>query len=290
MATVFSKSDIDEIILSIRMSNACDEHINKVESRLLRFAEAVSYQLDYDRINIYINKLRREYAPETFRKHVIDIRRLLKKLNDPLANQIKLPKVPKQRKIVIKKEHMQKLLQLIDENVKHKRQRLRLKAAILLMATSGLRPEELCRLTLEDIDIENRTIYVRAEVSKTGEERVTFFNEEAKQALIEYLETNPPNLFKYQALRAGFDKIKDKTKLRMKHMRKFFIQEWERCGGSLVIRKMLAGGSTEDNEQVDPKRLLTGHSTVEIEIEHYNFQDVEDLRKIYDAVGIRVFD
>jgi hypothetical protein len=97
-------------------------------------------------------------------------------------------------------------------------------------------------------------------------------------------------LFKYQALRAGFDKIKDKTKLRLKYMRKFFIQEWERRSGSLAIRKMFAGGSSEDDEQIDPKRLLTGHSTVETELGYYNFQDVDDLKRIYDLVGIRIFD
>ena len=57
----------------------------------------------------------------------------------------------------------------------------------------------------------------------------------------------------------------------------------------MVIKKMIAGGSVEDNNSVDPKRIITGHNSVEIEMGHYNFQDAEDLKKIYDAVGIRIF-
>ena len=56
----------------------------------------------------------------------------------------------------------------------------------------------------------------------------------------------------------------------------------------LAIRKMLSEGSSE--EQTSPKRLLTGHSTIETELGYYNFQDVDDLKRIYDLVGIRIFD
>lgn len=56
----------------------------------------------------------------------------------------------------------------------------------------------------------------------------------------------------------------------------------------MVIRKMMVGGSIDDNTQ-DPKRIITGHNSVEIEMGHYNFRDIEDLKKIYDAVGISIF-
>ena len=90
-----------------------------------------------------------------------------------IADQIK---VPKRSKKVIKPDHIKALLAEVDEKIDKEHLRLRLRLAILLSVTSGLRAEELYRLRLNDIDIENRTIYVRAEIAKDYEDRVTFFN------------------------------------------------------------------------------------------------------------------
>jgi integrase len=63
----------------------------------------------------------------------------------------------------------------------------RLKASILLMATSGLRIGELIELTTDDIDMKRNMIYVSDLVAKTGVDRRTFFTDEAKDALNAYL-------------------------------------------------------------------------------------------------------
>jgi integrase len=63
----------------------------------------------------------------------------------------------------------------------------RLKAAVLLMLTSGLRIGELIELTLDDIDMKRNMIYVSDLVAKTGVDRRTFFTGEAKEALTTYL-------------------------------------------------------------------------------------------------------
>jgi hypothetical protein len=62
-----------------------------------------------------------------------------------------------------------------------------LKAAILLMLTSGLRIGELIELTFDDIDMKRNMIYVSDLVAKTGVDRRTFFTDEAKDALTTYL-------------------------------------------------------------------------------------------------------
>ncbi|RLI75249.1 site-specific integrase [Archaeoglobales archaeon] len=211
-------------------------------------------------------------------------------MNVPFADEIQLPKTPKRRKIIIKKQDIQRLIGKV-ERLNVESMRLRTKAVILLAATSGLRSTEIYRLTLNDIDLNNRIVFVRAEKTKDYEDRITFFNDEAQKTLIEFFKSYKPKSqypFSESTLRKAFKKIEDP--LRLKHMRKFFIQEWERRGGSIAIRKMLAGGSVEDQNNMDPKRLLTGHNSVEVELQSYNFQDVEDLRRIYDMVGIRIFD
>jgi hypothetical protein len=40
MVLEFSRNDIDEITLAMRMANVSDDQIQRVEKRLLRFAEA----------------------------------------------------------------------------------------------------------------------------------------------------------------------------------------------------------------------------------------------------------
>lgn len=208
----------------MEIANLSEDHIKDTKNRLLKFAQAVSFQVNNNNLSRYINELKQKYAPKTFRKYVIDIRRLLKHIGHPAAEQIKLPKVPKRRGIVIKREDIQYLVKQTD-SLKFKSERLRLKAAILVASTSGLRSEELYKLTMEDINIEERIIYLKAEITKDFEDRVTFFNEEAQKALIEYLGNVEikNRLFAKSTVVKDFRKLN--TSLRMKHMRKFFSQE-----------------------------------------------------------------
>ena len=160
--------------------------------------------------------------------------------------------------------------------------RLKVKSAVLLSATSGLRAEELYKLRLEDVDVENRTIFVRAEIAKDYEDRVTFFNLEAQEALLEYMSAvklKPKDKpFSAKSIYHHFSKLNTragKVKLRMKHMRKFFSQQSDRLGMPTAIKKILMGHVISDEDFVIPKGL-------DVDLAHYDFQDEEELRKIYD--------
>ena len=66
----------------------------------------VSYSFNLNDIIIYINEIKENYSAEHYRKVevVLDIRRVLKYLNVPFADELQLPKIPKRRKIIIKKQ------------------------------------------------------------------------------------------------------------------------------------------------------------------------------------------
>lgn len=64
---------------------------------------------------------------------------------------------------------------------------IRLKAAILLSLSTGLRIGEICKLTPADIDTNKNLIYVSDLASKTGMDRRVFFTDEAKEALSIYM-------------------------------------------------------------------------------------------------------
>ncbi len=252
--------------MELSIAGKTSDYIQSVKHRLEEFAEFCSYRCNLNDINIYINECRKIYSPESVRKRVIDVRRLMKKLNAPFADSIKIPKLPKRRKAVIKIRDIRNLIKEV-EKLDYESIRLRTKAAILLAATSGLRSEEMYELTLDDIDIDDRIINIRAEVAKDYEERITFFSKEAQEALIEYLENyklKTDRLFAESNIRRAFEKLN--TNLRMKHMRKFFSQQSDRLGMPTSVKKLLMGHS------------LGG----DVDLNHYDFQDEEELKKIYD--------
>jgi len=56
--------------------------------------------------------------------------------------------------------------------------------------------------------------------------------------------------------------------IRVKQLRKYFSQEWDRQGGPTSIKKLLMGHSTRGD----------------VDLSHYNAQSEEDLKRIYDRI------
>lgn len=142
--------------------------------------------------------------------------------------------------------------------------KLRIKVAVLIAATSGLRTEELYKLTLNNVDLGNRTIFLEAEITKDFEDRITFFSEEAKVALLDYLKirkSKTPRLFSESNIRRAFRQLD--TNLRIKHMRKFFSQQSNILGMFTTIKKILIGYVVRNDEYL----------ASDIDLGHYDFQD-----------------
>ena len=129
-------------------------------------------------------------------------------------------------------------------------------------------------MTLNDIDLVNRKIYVRHNpknnhTTKTGKSRISFFNEEAKLALEEYLilmdnDVRIRTLFSENTIQEAFQN----APIRIKHLRKAFSQEWTRRYGDTGVKKILMGHSLKGD----------------VDLMHYNYQSEDDLKKIYDRV------
>lgn len=83
----------------------------------------------------------------------------MKSINAPFAYKIKLPKTPKRKKVVVKTHQIRNLIKQLEQ-LEYASLVLRTKVAVLLAVTSGLRSEKVYNLTPNDIDIENRTVYV----------------------------------------------------------------------------------------------------------------------------------
>ncbi|MEM5785757.1 MAG: tyrosine-type recombinase/integrase [Syntrophobacteraceae bacterium] len=96
---------------------------------------------------------------------------------------VKLPDaLPK----AIAPEDVRTLLSVIDG-----RKGIRNRAIILMLLRTGMRIGELLALRLEDIDLKGQKVFIQ-EARKTGVGRVVYFSDDAKEALIAWMEKKDP--------------------------------------------------------------------------------------------------
>jgi len=95
--------------------------------------------------------------------------------------KIKLPKVIRVKKEALTKEILIKLLRHLDS---------KLETSVLVATSSGMRVGEIAGLMLSDIEFNHEPvkIHIRAETSKSREDRETYLTNEASEALKDYLQ------------------------------------------------------------------------------------------------------
>ena len=144
----------------------------------------------------------------------------------------------------------------------------RLKAFVLIMATSGMRDKEAFQLTLSDLDLLNNKIYVRCDknhTQKTGQERIVFITDNAKHCLEKYIKQNKNRkLFNQSTLTRAFNK----APIRMKDLRKYFSSEWIRRNGNQAVKEIIMGHSINGN----------------VDLQHYLALSEKDLYEVYRKV------
>jgi integrase len=91
----------------------------------------------------------------------------------------KFPNHPFKPKKIPSKRELQEFYQFLKEPLA--------KAIFLFFATTGLRRKELFNLKIKDVDFEKRMIIPEKDSSRTKMSWITFYNDEAEEALREYL-------------------------------------------------------------------------------------------------------
>ena len=245
---------------------------------MLRFANFVNWECDLEDTMKFFEWYKQRYAIKTYHEAVKIVKRLLKHVNAPFVSLISSPKLPKRSKIVVKREHIQKFINKAMKLPCCEVIKQRFIAGIFICSTSGLRVEELYKLSVEDIDVENRTIRIRAENAKDREERITFFSEEAKKELLKLLElvktervkrierVKKPIFWKesFHYVYGSFKHVIGQYRLKL--CRKFFSQQSDRFGMPTAAKKILMGHSLHGD----------------VDLQHYDYQDEEELKQIYD--------
>jgi integrase/recombinase XerD len=154
------------------------------------------------------------------------------------------------------------------------------KALFLLYATSGLRRQEILSLKTEDVDFEKRMITPNNHLGETKKSWCSFYNEEAEQALNEYLATKKQSrskrifpmqryevvdLWKSARERTGLDITPQK-------LRQWFCSEMLRLGVSDTYVDAFCGRV--------PKSVLA---------RHYTDFSPEKLNEIYRKAKLQIF-
>lgn len=266
-----SKDELQEYLDVKALSGVCDKHLYETKRFLIHYLDYVDNRINKTKSIEYFNKLKNKYAVSSYRKQVYQILKLLRYLKVDWTVEIKLPPEP----VYYPKNVSRKDIACTLKYFENRECFLRAKALILLGSSSGLRAMELYQITTNDIDIYNRTVYVNHnpnnhQSTKTKQSRVSFFNEEAKQALSEYIDYfnngnhNIKTLFKMRRL----ERLFENAPIQVKDLRKFFSQEWDRRGGATSIKKILMGHSLKGD----------------VDLMHYNAQSPDDLKKIYNKV------
>jgi integrase len=153
------------------------------------------------------------------------------------------------------------------------------RAFFLLCATSGLRKNEVLSLNRDDVDLEKRMIIPRKKNgTRTKRTWVSFFNEEAKAALLKYIETridDDPRLFRLSPRQTHFfetARLETGLQVTPQVLREFFACEMGRLGVS--------------DRYVDAFCGRIPHSVL---ARHYTDFSPERLKEIYDRAGLKIF-
>ena len=266
------KKYLDEFIKLREIEGLSDTWVYQIRSFITDYLDYIKWSIDKEKTLDYFTIIQKKQATTTYRKRVYQIRKFLSYLGVGWSTQINPPPEPQYLPKRISSDAIQDTLSHYQNNVYY----LQVKAIILLGSTSGMRAEELYQLTLDDISLDTRTVNINhnpnnGQSTKTKRSRISFFTDEAKQALSEYVEFYQQNnglkcLFSLTHIERLFRY--GNASIRVKDLRKYFSQEWDRRGGPTSIKKILMGHS------------LRG----DVDLMHYNCQSEEDLKKIYDKV------
>jgi integrase/recombinase XerD len=263
-------NSIEEFLTIIELSGVTTKHKKEVERALNNYAKYILFRIDKQKSLSYFKLILEEYSIKYYKKQMHSIKKFLLHLGIDWANEIVLPKDPINN---IKRIDTRDIIHAINSfnNSKHP---LQLKALILLGTTSGLRAEELYQLQPSDIDLENRIVIVnhnpkKGQSTKTGKSRISFFNSEAQQIISEYLNYfKDTNRLKQLFSQTHITHLFRGSPIKVKDLRKYFSQNWDRRGGPTSIKKILMGHSLKGD----------------VDLQHYNAQSEEDLKRIYDKV------
>ena len=241
-------------------------HVYEVKRFLFKFLSATNWRVDFNSTLDYLNNIRVNKSQAYYSKQTFQIIKFLNYLDLPWAKKIERPQPVHYTPIRVSDEQ-------VNEAIAQSKGDLQMIALIKLGCDSGLRAEELYQLKIENIDLGNRTVYVKhdpknGQSTKTGVSRQSFFTGKTAKLLNIYFELfNKQNRKKHLFNKITMERKFKQSPIRVKMLRKVFSTRWERNLGP--------SGA---------KAVLMGHSNKTVDTSHYMNLDNIELKDVYDRV------
>ncbi len=169
-----------------RSENTVKEYVHFVRDMLLHIGKRTEEITlgDLNRYKMYLST-RRHYSKNSLYLAVKAIRAYFKYRDLDTASKLTAPKRPRQMPKYLTEEEAKRLIEASRENPRDY-------AIISLLAYSGLRVSELCNLRFEDVDFDERIIYVRS--GKGDKDRIVVVSSRVIEALQDYLLTRDDDM------------------------------------------------------------------------------------------------
>ncbi|MEM4203957.1 MAG: tyrosine-type recombinase/integrase [Candidatus Methanomethylicaceae archaeon] len=215
----------------------------------------------------YLSQFRNK---NTYRNQLSTLRVYFREVlgREDLARPFRFPGVAVMPKVIPSKEDLRRFCAAIDGAME--------RALFLMFASSGLRRSELLNIKMDEVDFGRRMLMPRSE-GETKHAWVSFYNQEAEEALEEYLKIrkNSKRLFPHSEAsvkRIWWDARK-KTGLNItpQVLREWFAQEMSNLGVPERYIDAFCGRV--------PRTVLA---------KHYTDYSPQRLKEIYDRAGLRV--
>ncbi|MBE3122006.1 MAG: site-specific integrase [Thermoplasmata archaeon] len=241
-------------------------HVYEVKRFLFKFLSATNWRVDFNSTLDYLNNIRVNKSQAYYSKQTFQIIKFLNYLDLPWAKKIERPQPVHYQPIKVSDEQVKDAIAYF----KGDNQTI---ALIHLGCDSGLRAEELYQLKIENIDLGNRTVYVKhdpknGQSTKTGVSRQSFFTGKTAKLLTIYFESfNKQNRKRHLFNKITMERKFRQSPIRCKMTRHVFSSRWERALGP--------SGA---------KAVLMGHSNKTVDCSHYLSLTTEELHNIYDQV------
>jgi integrase len=213
-----------------------------------------------NRAGTYANKIK------TLRRFFRDF------LRSDLAEGFKLPKRELRPKVIPTRAKLRKFYESITA--------ARDKAAFLMLASSGLRRDELLDLKAEDVDFDKRMVIPSQRQSMTKQTWVSFYNEEAGQVLERYLHENSRNDGAIFGIKGN-------------RLSKIFQDCSKRCGirvSPKVLREWFAEEMANLGVQDRFVDAFCGRVPATVLAKNYTDYAPRKLREIYEKAGLKVLE
>lgn len=275
-----------EITLSKKADNTKSAYLDDIRLFLESVNGKSLLNITLDDINTYFYKTLENSAPSTKRRKIISLAKLynfiikrsdsgdadiiykgINPLSEVLENFRDFKDTREKNLDVLTMEESKTLIKHVKSGIKKanreefKNTRIRDLAIVSLYLSTGMRSDELCSLTLDNLNLEELTILVKAEDTKSNKERLLdiFGN------TVEYLKD-------YLAIRDTFNPSNDYIFVTSKGKRLDYKQIWnmitkymKECGLEGHTHTLRATFITQMYEQTNDIKLvqeITGHGSI----------------------------